>query len=370
MKVFTSTFAFLALAAAIGQAEPLNLTTVAADAKWVVHVDVDAVRASHVVQKAFETCPILKSESPKHFDKLRDQIGMDLRKDLHGVTFYGSDTDKTHGVMIVFGEVDKKLLLEKAKKATDHKTTKHGGTTIHSWTQKCGGKTHPAAGAFYKDSAVVFAADADAVGKALDILNGKSDGITDPKSPLGGRVAPGTILLAKASAIDAKTRCPVLKQAESFRIALGENDGKSFYRARLVMKSAEAAEQIKTINDGFKAMASLRFSGEADVMKLIDGVKTTVTDSTIRIRWDASADDVWTVAERLGKKAEERMKKAGAHPPAPGATKTSACPVGCQCPICKAKEKTNCDCTKCKDCAKCKAGEPCDCPDCKNCKGK
>ena len=50
--------------------------------------------------------------------------------------------------------------------------------------------------------------------------------------------------------------CPILKQAKSIRIAMGETDGKSFYRARAVMKTPEAAEQIKTITEGFKAMAA------------------------------------------------------------------------------------------------------------------
>jgi len=52
-------------------------------------------------KKAFETCPLLKNESGKHFDKIRETMGVDLRKDLHGITVYGLDTDKTHGVAIV-----------------------------------------------------------------------------------------------------------------------------------------------------------------------------------------------------------------------------------------------------------------------------
>ncbi len=253
MKLFVSTFAALALLAAVGQAAPLESKNVAADAKWVVHVDVDAVRDSHVVQKAFETCPLLKNDSGKHFDMIRDKIGVDLRKDLHGITLYGRDTDKTHGVAIVFATVNEKLLLEKAEKATDHKVTKHGEIDIHSWTQKHGAKTHPAAGAFYKPDVLVFAASVEGVAAAIDVLDGKSPGITDPKSPLGGHVYAGTSFLARAIAIPPETRCPVLKQAESFRVALGENDGKSFYRAKLVMKSPEAADQVKAINNGLKA---------------------------------------------------------------------------------------------------------------------
>lgn len=401
MKLFASTFAALALFAAVGQAAPFDSKNVAADAKWVVHVDVDAVHDSLVVKKAFETCPLLKNDSGKHFDKIIEKFGVDLRKDLHGMTLYGRDTDKTHGVAIVFAKVNQKLLLDKAAHATDHKATKHGEIDIHSWTQKCGPKPHTAAGAFYKPDVLVFAASVEGVAAAIDVLDGKSHGITDPKSPLGGHVYSGSIFLARAIAIRPETRCPVLKQAASFRVALGEHDGKSFYRAKLVMKSPEAAAQLKAINDGFQAMGSLKFSGDADVMKLIDGLQAKVEGSTVRIRWDASADDVWTVAEKLAKKAAEHFKKGGACPLAKDAkggcpftkgAKAGKCPADCKCPKCKGKAeaqagkcptscgkcpkckgtvkaegKSKCTCPDCKDCPKCKAGEPCDCPKCEHC---
>ena len=157
MKLVVSIFAVLAVFAGVGQAAPLETKNVAADAKWVVHVDVDAVRDSLIVKKAFETCPMLK-DSGKHFDMIRDKAGVDLRKDLHGITVYGPDTDRTHAVAIVFSTVNEKLLLDKAQHATDHKVTKHGEIEIHSWTQKRGEKTHAAAGAFYKADVLVFAA--------------------------------------------------------------------------------------------------------------------------------------------------------------------------------------------------------------------
>jgi hypothetical protein len=359
MKLFALTFSALALLAAVGQAAPFESKNIAADAKWVVHVDVDAVRESSVVQKAFETCPLLKNDSGKHFDMIRDKIGVDLRTDLHGITVYGPDTDKTHGVAIVFATVNKKLLLEKAAKATDHKVTKHGEVEIHSWTQKCGSQTHPAAGAFYKDDVLVFAGSVQGVAAAIDVLDGKSPGITDAKSVLGGHVYAGSTVLVRSIAIPAKTRCPILKQAESFRIALGEHDGKSFYRAIIHMKSPEAAEQVKSINEGFKALGALRFADDADVMKLVDGFKTTTKESVVRIRFDASADDVWTVVDKLGKKAMEHFKKmhsgekkTAAGSPLMKGAKAGTCPAGCQCPACKAKAEA-----KAKADAKAKGGK-------------
>ncbi len=326
MKLFASTFAVLALVTAVGQAAPLDTKNVAADAKWVVHVDVDAIRDSHVVKKAFESCPFLKDESGKHFDMIRDKIGVDLRKDLHGITVYGPDTDKTHGVVIVFATVNRSLLLDKAEQAADHKVTRHGRIEIHSWTQKHGAKTEPAAGAFYKPNVLVFAAGVEGVAGAIDVLDGKSPGITDAKSPLGGRPPAGSTFVARSIVIPPHAPGPVFKQAESFRIAMGESDGKSFYHANVVMKTSLAATEVKAIADGVKALGGLRFTGNADVMKLVNGLQTAAQGKTVRIRWDASADDVWTVVEKAAKKAAEHMKagKAGEKAKADGKAKGKA----------------------------------------------
>ncbi len=174
MKYLIAPFAALALVATAAScslgtagAAPFQAKNIAADAKWVIHVDVDAIRDNYIVKEAFKTCPMLK-DSGKHFDMIRDKIGIDLRKDLHGITLYGPDSDKKHTVAIVFSTVNKELLLEKAKKASDHKVTRHAGVEVHSWTMKHGAKTETAAGAFYENEAIVFASDAAGVGKAIE----------------------------------------------------------------------------------------------------------------------------------------------------------------------------------------------------------
>lgn len=300
--------ALVLMVAAAAQAAPFQSKDIAADSKWVIHVDVDAIRDNYIVKKAFETCPMLK-DSGKHFDKIREKIGIDLRKDLHGITLYGPDAGHRHAVAIVYTSVDQKLLLEKAEKASDHKVRKHGDFEIHSWTMKHGSKSDTAAGAFYKSDAIVFAASAEGVGKAIDVLDGSAKGITALNSPLGGRAIAGATVIIRAFDLPGDEHCPIMKQAKSIRVAMGENGGKSFYRVRLVMKNTESAEQIKTIAEGFKAMASLRFSGDADLMKLVNGGNSTVRESTFNFRWEAPVEDVWTAAQKIAKKAEEHIKK-------------------------------------------------------------
>ena len=318
MKLIVSTFAALAVFAAVGQAAPLETKNVAANAKWVVHVDVDAVRDSLIVKKAFETCPLLK-DSGKHFDMIRDKAGVDLRKDLHGITLYGPDTDKTHAVAIVFSTVNQKLLLEKAQKATDHKVTKHGKIDIHSWTQKHGTKTQTAAGAFYKPDVLVFAANAEGVAAAIDVLGRQVARPDRCEVAAGGPSAGGRDRRGPGDRHSGRRRdAPFSSRPSRSASPWARYNGKSFYRASLVMKSPEAANQVKAITDGFKAIGVLAVRQGADVMKLVDGLKARSTTTPCGSAGRPRPTIVWTVVEKVAKKAAEHMKKGGKCPFLPG----------------------------------------------------
>jgi hypothetical protein len=326
MRVLGMAMAVVLGLATIGRAEPLALKQVAADAKWVMHVDVDALWASAVVQKAYRKCLEMHKDAEKKMDMVCGMVGMDPRKDLHGITVYGKDTNKEHGVMIVHANVNQKLLLQMVAKAADHKATAYGSYELHSWTHKGGKKeSHTVVGTFYKPNIMVFAGSDGAVKAALDVLDGKAGGITGRESPLAGRTLPGSILVARASAIDPKTQCPVLKQTDSFRVALGEDKGQSFYRARLVMKSTGVVEQVKAIVEGFRAMVSLQHGSDAQAMKLVNTLKVSSDGTKLNIRWSASTDDVWAAIEKAAKKwAEQKGKMHGC--PMCGA-KEGSCPI-------------------------------------------
>jgi hypothetical protein len=326
MRVLGMSMVLVSGLANLTQAEPLELKQVAADAKWVMHVDVDALWTATLVQKAYHKCMEMHKDAEKKMDMMCRMMGMDPRKDFHGVTIYGKDTNKEHGVMIVHANVNQNLLLQMAAMAPNHKATSYGSYELHSWTHKGWKKeSHTMTGVFYKPNIMVFAGCGEAVKAALDVLDGKSAGITGKESPLAGRTLPGSIFVARASAIDPKTRCPVLKQAESFRVALGENKGESFYRARLVMKSTEAVDQVKAITEGFKALVTLQHGSDAQAMKLIGGLKVAGEGTKLSIRWSASADDVWTAIEKAAKKWAEHKGWGHGCPMCPG-TAAGKCP--------------------------------------------
>ena len=300
--------AFLAAAASVASAEPLDPGRVSAKAVWMMHLDMDAAREATVVKRMYQRAVKQHPQLETMLGMGTKMMGMDPRKDLHDVTVYGLDTDKKNAVMVVHADANREFLEKMVEKARDHKTMKHRDYTLHQWTHK-GWKGHDGetvVGAFFKDDVMVFARSAGQVEMALDVLADKAESLGDD-SPLAGRTRPGSILVGRAAAIDPDTKCPVLKQGRGYRVAMGESDGMSFYRARLEMDSEEAARQAEAVTEGFVALGQLRFGDEEQMMKLIDGVETMTSGSTCSIAWDAKADDVWTVAEKMAEKIEAKM---------------------------------------------------------------
>ena len=67
-------------------------------------------------QQGMEEGPRTSQDAQAHLDKLREKIGFDICKDLHGLTAYGKEPGKHTGVLIVHANVNEKFLLEKAAK--------------------------------------------------------------------------------------------------------------------------------------------------------------------------------------------------------------------------------------------------------------
>lgn len=299
---------------ALAPAAPLDSKHVAADAKWVMHLDVDAVRASSVVQKGYHKCMEMHKEAAQHLDTVRDIIGMDLRTDLHGITCYGPQVGKRQGVLIVLADMNQQSLVDKAKLGPDHLVTKHETYELHSWTHKKGDKQHHATGAFFSSKVLVFGGSVEEVKAALDVLSGKSPSLAGKPSALDGDIAPGTTFLHRAMDVGANTKCTVAKQVQSYRAAMGENNGESFFRARLPMNTSESAEQVKAIMVGFKALAALQAGSDAEDAKLVEALKITREDKTVVVQWSASADAVWAEIEKLGKEIAACKAKGGQCP--------------------------------------------------------
>ncbi|MCX7401784.1 MAG: hypothetical protein NTY87_01465 [Planctomycetia bacterium] len=335
-RVGLSTVMVLLACGAAIDAAPFEQSHVAADAKWMMHFDMDTARESTVVQRAYAMAVKMHPQAEKMLGMVSGMLGMDPRKDLHDATVYGLDTDKQNAIIIVHANANREFLTTMVERAVDHAKTSYGSYELHSWTHKGWNRDYsgPAVGAFFKDNIIVFARTQAAVKAALDVLDGSAKSIKDSDSMLAGRIRPGSILIGRASVVDPKTRCPVLKEGSSFRVALGENNETIFYRATLQMKTATAAEQVKDVVKGFTSLASLKYGDDQKAIGLVKAIAVKTDAKTCSIRWDAAAVDVWQVMETAATKWEQRRKEWSNRGRMNGAKKGGGCKScgkdGCQ----------------------------------------
>jgi hypothetical protein len=336
------------LASSVALSERLDLDRVPAGAVWMMHADLDAAREATVMRRMYERIVRKHPQVENMANMVLGLAGMDPRKDLHDVTVYGLDTDKKNAVMIVHADTNRAFLEKMVGKARDHKTMQHRGYELHTWTHK-GWKGHrgePVVGAFFKDDMLVFARTADQVEQAIDVLDGKAARVGS-ESPLAGRTRPGSILVARASKIDPETKCPVLRQGQGFRVAMGENEGKSFYRAQLDMDSEAAAQLAQDVAVGMAATVALGLGDQEGVMKLIEQLEATTRGNACLIAWDAAADDVWEVADAMAEKIEAKIEASmKAKRKSAGGANSCGC-NDCGCRDCSREGCSNCESGTC-----------------------
>ena len=308
MRTAAATVAIVMLAAAVVQAAPLDPRQVGADAKWLVQIDVDAMRASVVIQRASDRALSRWGDIEAWVAALRDQMCMDPAKDLHGILAYGSTPGSAEGVLIVHATVDQTHFVEKVSQAPEYRAGKHREFQWYSWVQADG----PVTCGFFKPDVLVFAKTDELATKALDILDGKSPTLP-PNHPLVLQAAPaGTILLVRAIGLaDASLpfKSPVLTQAQALQIAFGEHESTSFSELALVVKTAEAAEHVRAALEGLRATALLQYGTNPGLEKLLKKTTITMAGSTVTAATAAPAEEVWAAIEMAWPPAPETPSK-------------------------------------------------------------
>jgi len=145
------------------------------------------------------------------------------------------------------------------------------------------------------ETLIVIGSDTKHVRAALDVLDGKKDGL-DKDSPLVAGVAKRALFVSRANnvpeAYRKTTKCPVLRNCSAAFAQWTENKGRIAGKYRFITDSEETAQNYKAIVDGFMAMAKLRSGESKAVMKVIDGLECTAKGNSFRIIWKSTTDDV------------------------------------------------------------------------------
>lgn len=297
--------ALLSLLPLAALAAPFRAADLPADARWLMHVDYDAARASVVGAKALgltddRTCPVAEVRA------FAAAAGMDLRRDLVAFTAYGNgQPGRAVGILRHAGD---NLKVGEYLKSKGAEPDVVDGVPLLGFA--CGGSGCRLTVAFPRQGVIVAAMTSADAAAACAALENTATVATLPVE-LAGVSAASPILLAAAdmaacAAANPRARMPM--PVRSGAMAIGENAGTLGMSAALTFASDQAASSAVQMIEGGKAMAEGRRPELADWMRTL---AVSAQGNEVAMTWSAKSDAIVAEMDKARARWQEWKAKRG-----------------------------------------------------------
>jgi hypothetical protein len=289
------------------QAAPPNPKLVPADAKWAVHLDMEALLDASLVQKAVDRW--MEEENGEFaLNHVETMFGVDLREDVKGLTLYNTGFEEHEAVLLVNADFDQEKLLKIAKDLPDHDTEEVGSIEVHTWTDKEHGD-RTVAGAFASDDLLVMASSMDLMKQALTVIEGDQDNLEGTESSLTRELPPGTVFaggVVGLATADLPHEQELPEGLDEIAIAIGEHEDKTFVAGRVAAKNEATATNIKEIIEGARALVLLAHEVEADAKEYFRDATIEQAGGVVEFDVRLPADKLWEAMQKA--EAEKKAK--------------------------------------------------------------
>jgi hypothetical protein len=276
----------LALQAPVSYSGPFDNSKVAADAKWVIHLDFDAFRKTAVGQHLTKNFLQPKLENNEQIKKLNLSINL---QNISGLTAYGPAFEKNgEGVLVLSTSADVKKDLD----------TLVGMAALSENEQKDVVMLQEKPFALYSFKDQVFLAPGVGnlvlIAKSRELLEhgrevalGKKESLANAKSfEAYPAVANAPFFMAMAEGFNDFAGIPpqaqVLRETRGGRLALGEKDENLALNLVFKAKDDAASTKIQQVLQGIVALISLSQPDKA-ITELASGSKIASTGSNVSI---------------------------------------------------------------------------------------
>jgi hypothetical protein len=244
-----TTLCLLASAASLAAGE-LTPNQIPASAKWLLHGDIEGMRASETGKAVFQR---IEADHGAKLVALKRMFSLHLLNDLSDVTLFG-DGKKDHAVVLFDGNFNRAHIQDVVKAADEYSEAAYEGYTIHSWKDK--NKTQHAA--FASDKLLVFSLQENLLREELDVLKANAPASENPILPAAGS-KPLIVAGAKLADIELPNDAArILRTAEVLTLSAHENDGR--FAIQLDAKTADSvhANRMRRMLDGVAAITEAR----------------------------------------------------------------------------------------------------------------
>jgi hypothetical protein len=315
----------VAMTAARG--EPLNKKEVNADAKWLLHLDLDQFRATQVGK--YLSGKVLDEALKKPQTELKNNFNFDLDwTKIKSITVYGSEYQSPKdpgGILLVNAQTDMVdavlSLIESQMKLGNFLKCEMVATNpcvMYQFNQDAY-LVRP------QTNLIIMGKRSNEVAQARQVVLGQSSNILRSKAFAGYPEVPCPfVFLALAEAFNQDTTMPpqaeILKKADGGRLVLGESPDKLIVNLDLRVKDKEVSQQIKQVAQGLIALATLTMAQNPDaqgVLQLIQNIQIKNNDHLVTFNLEYPVAKAMTL---LGEVVDKNQKEKGNHSAAPGAS--------------------------------------------------
>ncbi|MCP4455194.1 MAG: hypothetical protein GY809_27350 [Planctomycetes bacterium] len=296
-------FLWLAVSAGAGPLEPGD---VGRSARWVIHLDSQALWTSQLggeIRKIADSHDIQAK-----LGAIKTLFGTDLTADIHSVTLYGPDGNDVQAVALVKGRMDRPKLVSMAVLTDRYEKITQGDSVIHRWGD--GGEKKTQYMGFASDDKLVMSQSHSAVEMALEVLDGKADSVQGTERFNSIKHVPGkAFVVVCAEELSDLTKgqanAEMLQRSSVLTVIVGEND--AFVNATLWLEteSREAAVQIETMGRGILAMMQFNDAKFAKLKPLVAACSLASHDTRVEFSFRYPIDKLMAMIEPHILKAKE-----------------------------------------------------------------
>jgi hypothetical protein len=294
------------LAAASGAARPAPAQSLTVglpdDVKFVVRVDLPAIRDSEVAGKMFADAKakLLEKVAEKHnapemsADKIIEVLGFDPFEEIQSIVLAGSNFESPErglvgGVQLrkTSGNLEGLMLA-----LPGYKSEEYDGTQIHSATPEEG---HTIYGAIHTGGdgtrTVFVAAQREAIERMLDSANGNGGGGNGKSATLGdaspgdgGRALVELNVFELPAELQDEEGPPanLAKIVKSIKARIAESDGKVHVVATVATEAEKQAEQLEQMVKGLKAMLDLAVTAHGEDDEALKKFQALAAELTVK----------------------------------------------------------------------------------------
>ncbi len=335
MKYLTAFATALLTTASVACPGGFNPDAVSVEARWVVHLDLEALTSSE-----FGACLIkgLQSQEENPLSKMEAEIGINPLKDIYSLTAYGTGDPPAKGVSVevtgeevnvgavarpgenavviaVMSDAIDGLIKQLAADEQRYEKISRAQYTIHSWADE----DSDARWYLYQrptedDSRrLVLASDnSDALFAGIRVLAGDAPSLADVNRDERQFPKPGSILFASVDDIadlaGHEAASELLKQTKRLAVNLSETQGNVLLSISANTDSPEAATTIIQIIQGALAVATLAVDpndDEAAAFKtLVQNLTFTAEGRRISLELQQPAEVLCKLLELAGQGAQ------------------------------------------------------------------